>query len=101
MKDINSHINALKRPKLLVSAARHGIDAYDRTIHLARYIATSPLPGPGPALMQLFEIERELNTARREKRGSYAPSHHVDILVAIMAEPQLWRASHQPRLVFT
>jgi hypothetical protein len=101
MKDINSHINALKRPKLLVSAARHGIDTYDRTIHLARYIAIHPLSGPGAALMHLFEIENEMNTARREKRGNYAPSNHIDVLVAIMAEAQLWRASHQPRLVFS
>ena len=99
MQDINSHINTLKRPKLLVSAARHGMDSYNRNIHLARYIEFVPLPGPGAALMHLFEIEKEMDTARREKRGSYAPSNHIDILVAIMAEAQLWRATHQPRLV--
>lgn len=100
MKDINSHINELKRPKLLVSAARHGVDTYDRTSHLSKYVPIQPLPGPGVALMQLFEIEREMNNARREKRSTYAPSDHVDVLVAIMAEAQLWRASHQPRLMF-
>lgn len=101
MKDISSHIRDLKRPTLLVSAARHGIATYSRTTHLARYLEISPLPGPGVALMQLFEIEGDLDQARRTKRGDYTPSAHVDVLVAIMAEIQLWSASRQPKLVFS
>lgn len=100
MKDINSHINHLRRPALLVRAAKHGVDFYDRNTHLRKYIAQDPYPGPGAVLMKLFEIEREQNDARREKRGDYAPSEHVDVLVAIMGEAQLYRASHQPYLVF-
>ena len=99
MKDINSYINDLKRPSLLVRAARHGIDSYDRNRHLGKYVDLTPLPGPGVALMKLFEIEREQNTARKLKSGTYAPADHINMLVAIMAEAQLWRASRQPRLV--
>lgn len=101
MKDINSHINALKRPALLVRAARHGAETYHRNAHLSRYIDLDPLPGPGVALMQLFEIEKEMNAARRLKTGTYTPSNHIDVLAAIIAEAQLWRASHQPGLVFS
>ena len=99
MKDIHSHIRDLRRPKLLVSAARHGVDSYTRNIHLAQYITIDPLPGPGVALMQLFDIEREMNDARLMKSGAYAPSQHIDILVAIMAEAHIFHASNQPKLV--
>jgi hypothetical protein len=50
--------------------------------------------------MKLFDIEREMNDARLSKTGTYVPSRHIDVLVAIMAEAQLLRASRQPRLVF-
>jgi hypothetical protein len=101
MKDINSHINDLRRPKLLVRAARHGIDTYNRTVHLARFIDLHPLPGPGVALMKLFDSEREMNEARLAKSSTYVPSQHISILTAIMAETHLMRASTQPRLVFS
>ena len=100
MKDINSHINALKRPALLVRAARHGAETYNRQAHLNKYIDLDPLPGPSVVLMQLFDIEKEINHARIHKNGTYTPSKHIDVLVAIMAEAQLWRATHQPGLAF-
>jgi len=100
MRDINSHINALKRPPLLVRAARFGVETYQRQAHLTKYIALDPLPGPGVALMHLFEIEKEHNAARLQRSGDYTPALHIDVLVAIMAEAQLWRASTQPKLVF-
>lgn len=100
MKDINSYINDLRRPKLLVHAARHSLAGYDRTTHLARYMPIDPVPGPGVALMKLFDLEREMNDTRLAKTGTYIPSRHIDILVAIMSESQLLRATSQPRLVF-
>lgn len=100
MKDIGTHINELRRPKLLVRAALHGVETYDRVKHLTRYMPVDPAPGPGVALMKLFEFEREMNDARLAKTGTYVPSQHIDVLVAIMAEAQLWHASRQPRLVF-
>jgi hypothetical protein len=99
LKDLFSYINDLRRPKLLVRAARHGVESYNRRPHLGRYLASEPLPNPGSALMQLFEIEREMNDARLAKSGTYAPARHIDVLVAIMAEAQTLQASHQPRLV--
>lgn len=100
MKDINSHINDLRRPKMLVRAARHGMDSYRRGVHLKRYISITPLPSPSVAIMQLLDIEKEINTERLSSAGTYAPARHIDVLVAIMAEAQLMRATQHPRLVF-
>ena len=99
MLDIHSRINNLRRPNLLVRAARFGVDAYNRTVLLARYLSVDPAPSPASVLMQLFEIERDMNNARLAKAGRYQVSRHIDVLVAIMAEAQLLRAASQPRLV--
>ncbi len=99
MKDIYSRINALRRPNLLVRAARFGLDDYNRTTHLARYMSVEPVPSPAAALIQLFDFEKEMNDARCAKTGLYLAARHIDILVAIMAEAQLMRASSQLRLV--
>jgi len=42
MQDIMTQISQLKRPDLLVRAARFGIDEYSRTRHLPRFINVDP-----------------------------------------------------------
>ena len=98
MQDIHSQVNALKRPQLLVRAARFGLDEYRRNIHLRRAIRTDAIPGSGSALIQLLEIEREMNTIRIAKSGNYSIARHVEVLIAIMGEARHLRAT-TPRLV--
>ncbi|MEL6640889.1 MAG: DUF6477 family protein [Pseudomonadota bacterium] len=95
MKDINSQVMDLKRPKILVRAARFGLDDYMRERHLKRCLKKENLPSPGQALIALLDIEKQLNSDRATKSGGYQVAKHIDVLVAIMAEAQLFRAAHR------
>ncbi len=91
MKDILSQVSCLKRPQILVRAARFGLDDYNRDRHLRRCLNKDTAPTPGRALVALLDIEKQLNSDRTTKNGSYQAAKHIDVLVAIMAEAQLFR----------
>lgn len=93
MQDIFSYLSTLNRPRLLVRAARIGADEYRRDIHLQRLIRFSKMPRNGEALMKLSQIESELNARRIAQDAGYSFAKHVDVLIAIVAEARLMRAS--------
>ena len=95
MRDIFSLIHELKRPPLLVRAARFGLDDYQRAQHLRRALQSDDLPGPGAAVMRLLDIERDLNDARLSRSGAYSVARHVDVLIAVMAEANLMKMARQ------
>jgi len=88
MLDILTQVTRLKRPDLLVRAARFGMDEYARERHLRRCLRVNHAPSPVRALVLLLDIEKQFNSERLQKSGSYSPSNHIDVLVAIMAEAQ-------------
>ena len=93
MLDIHTRLAALKRPKLLARAARFGVDDYRRSLHLAKILQSDDLPRHAQAIMQLFDIENEMNTARQEGSGNYSYARHVDVLIAIAGEAKLMQAT--------
>ncbi len=93
MLDIHQRIATLKRPTLLARAARFGVDDYRREVHLRRLLATDTLPRHGAAIMQLLELEENMNTRRRASTGDYSPAHHIELLIALLGEAQLMRAT--------
>ncbi|MFQ6552193.1 DUF6477 family protein [Aestuariibius insulae] len=93
MLDILTMIRGLKRPALIVRAARCGVDCYARNIDLRRLLGVDVVPSPGEALMDLMEIERDLNDLRRGADASYGVAAHVDVLIAIMGEARLLQGS--------
>ena len=93
MLDLQTRIATLQRPSLLARAARFGVDEYRRSVHLRRILQTDRLPKHGAAVMQLLEREAEMDTQRREKTGHYRPAHHVEVLIAILGEAKLMRAT--------
>lgn len=93
MLDIETRLATLKRPALLAHAARFGADDYRREVHLARLLETDALPKPGAALMALFSKEAEHDMWRKQNAGQYRPAHHVELLIAIMGEARLFRAT--------
>ena len=97
MKDILSILNGLRRPRLLIRAARAGVTDYQRDQHLKRHLGYGALPRSGAALMQLIEIEAELDRQRRASEAAYSLIKHVDVLIAMMGEARLLQASH-PKL---
>ena len=98
MLDITTRIATLTRPSLLARAARFGVDDYRRNLHLRRILQSDTLPRHGQALVQLLDIEVEMNDARERDAASYRPAHHVNVLIAILGEAHLMRATC-PQLV--
>lgn len=97
MEDVLTQISRLKRPTLLVRTARHGIEDYSRVIHLRRLLKTENLPGPGQAIIKLMEIESVLNELRLAKRAEYSVARHVELIVALMCEARILKASKASR----
>ena len=64
MEDVLTQITRLKRPTLLVRTPRHGIEDYNRLIHLRRLLKTDNLPSPSKAVVKLMELETILNDQR-------------------------------------
>ncbi|TCS63230.1 DUF6477 family protein [Primorskyibacter sedentarius] len=95
MQDILSLLHSLKRPRLLIRAARIGAQDYQRTAHLPRLLGYGALPRTGPALMRLMEIESELNARREASDAGYSIARHVELLVAMMGEARVLRSAGQ------
>lgn len=93
MLDIQSMLARLKRPRLLVQAARFGLDDYTRSTHLKRALGNDALPRSGQAVMQLIDIEGALNDERIAKRATYSVARHVEVMIALMAEARTHAAS--------
>ncbi|WP_170505104.1 MULTISPECIES: DUF6477 family protein [Ruegeria] len=93
MQDLMTMITTLRRPRLLARAAKHGAQDYDRDRHLQRILGYGSLPGTGAALMRLMEMEREVNTQRVEEDAAYSLVRHLDLLIALLGEAQLFQAS--------
>lgn len=94
MNTLLSGLDAMRRPRLLIQAARIGAVDYRRDPLLRRLFGTGPLPHSGAALAQLMDIETELNERRRNGDLTYSASQHVEILIAMMGEARLLRAAH-------
>ncbi|WP_424833804.1 DUF6477 family protein [Ruegeria sp.] len=92
-----SMITTLRRPRLLTRAARIGAQDYDRDRHLQRILGYGALPGSGSALIRLLELERDANHQRKEEDAAYSLVRHLDLMIALIGEAQLYqanRASH-------
>lgn len=92
MQDLLGMIAALNRPRLLVQAARHGVDEYSRLSHLPRLIGTTTAPRTGAALLRLLEVEADLEDRRAKASADYPVARHVAVLIALMGEARLLRA---------
>jgi len=93
MQDILSMLKTLRRPRLLMRAARIGAEDYRRENHLPRVLGYGVLPRHGAALLKLIEIEQDLNTLRTSGDSSYNLVRHVDILIAMVGEARVLRTA--------
>lgn len=89
MTDLIELVSALRRPRLLIRAARFGQRDYNRRRDLKRLIAGSELPGPEAALLVLISEEERLEEARREGAAAYSLMRHIEVLIALMAEVRM------------
>ncbi|MEZ5715126.1 MAG: DUF6477 family protein [Paracoccaceae bacterium] len=91
MTDLFAMLDRLRRPRLLIQAARAGCADYRREPHLRRLFGPSPVPRTGAALIRLIEMEDMLDQQRRQGDGGYSLVAHVDVLIAMMGEARLLR----------
>ncbi|MEL6958032.1 MAG: DUF6477 family protein [Pseudomonadota bacterium] len=97
MEDILTQISRLHRPKLLVRTARHGIGDYNRVVHLRRLLKTDTVMSPGQAIVKLMEREAVVNKQRTDGRAEYSVARHVELLIALMSEARILKASQASR----
>lgn len=91
MTDLYHTVSTLRRPRLLIRAARFGQRDYNRTRDLRRLMKLPATPAPAQALERLIAEESMLDSARREGVAHYSLMRHIEVLIAMMAEARLLR----------
>ena len=86
MTDFTQALARLRRPGLLIRAARHGQQGYDRKRDLKRIARGEGNLAPERVVKRLMDLEAELEYSRRSRDAAYSPSRHVETLIALMAE---------------
>lgn len=77
---------SLRRPRVLIQAARAGQSGWRRDRDLARLLNSDGCPAPGAALRRLRAEEGLLDDARRAGAADYDMRRHVLLMIAILAE---------------
>lgn len=101
-------VDSLRRPRLLMRAARIGLQDYRRDRDLRRILpqtlfsalkSASPeaalvmMAAQGAALLEwLTEEEARIETARLAATAGYSPLRHIEVMIALLAEKRLTRA---------
>ncbi|RYH07469.1 DUF6477 family protein [Tropicimonas sp. IMCC6043] len=86
MTNVTEALAQMRRPGLLIRAARLGQSGYDRNRDLKRITQGEALLIPERALPRLMDLEAELEYSRKTHDSAYLPSRHVATLTALMAE---------------
>lgn len=87
MTDQCNALSDLRRPRLLIRAARFGVSDYRRDRDLRRLIGRYVPPAEAVALLLTTEGAMEEN--RRNGQANYSVSQHIEILIALVAEAKL------------
>ena len=93
MQHCLTRLAQLKRPRIMMRAARIGAQDYRRNVHLPRILGPAQMPSHGDAITRLLELEDELNTRRTGDGVSYPMLRHLDVMIALVAEARLLRTS--------
>ena len=94
MNDLAARVTDLKRPKLLSQAARIGAKDYNRATVLPRLLGYRRALSPTQAITLLLELEAEMEEARLEGRADYRLTDQVEMLIALVGELRLLKATH-------
>ena len=86
MTDLTHHLTDLRRPRLLVRAARHGVSTYRRSRDLRRITGQSLSASPSLVVETLLHQEEQLERTRQAHDGTYNVGKHIELLIALMAE---------------
>jgi hypothetical protein len=87
MSDFRALLADLRRPRLLIHAARFGLSDYRRERDLKRLV---DLPATHEQTVnQLLTQESKMEENRQRGDAGYSISRHIEVLIAILAESRL------------
>lgn len=89
MTDFATMLAALRRPRILVQAARCGLADYRRDRDLRRILRLPKAVAAARALDTLIAEEQRLETIRTTGEATYSLQRHVAVLTALLAEARL------------
>lgn len=89
MTDLVQAVATLRRPQLMIRAARAGLGDYDRARDLKRLMRVPAAPPPARALSMLLDEEGRIEATRQKGCATYSFARHIDLLIAMMAEARL------------
>ena len=87
MTDFQSLLANLRRPRLLIRAARFGLADYRRDRDLRRLIGQ--ISSPDVAVERLMTEEQVLEETRRAGDAAYSVTRHIEVLIALICETRL------------
>lgn len=87
MTDFRADLAQMHRPRLLIQAARLGLSDYRRERDLRRLGGLAARPSD--TVPHLLAEERAVEEARKAGTVGYSISHHIELLIALMAEIRL------------
>jgi hypothetical protein len=94
MSDFCKSLATLRRPRLLLRAARFGLGDYRRDRDLRRLVKCGH--SPEETVPSLIVTEEQLEATRLSGDASYSVARHIEVLIALLSEVQLLR---QPRTI--
>jgi hypothetical protein len=89
MSDFRMMLANLRRPRLLMRAARFGLGDYRRDRDLRRLVRCGM--SPEETVPSLLSVEEELEATRCAGDLTYSVTRHIEVLIALLAEAQLLR----------
>ncbi|MEP3297677.1 MAG: DUF6477 family protein [Pseudoruegeria sp.] len=93
MTNAHSTTTALRRPRILVSAARHGCNTYNRARDLPRLIGFALGGNVQTNVKTLTDQEHQMEEKRKTGDAAYSITRHIELLVALLSEMKLQKIS--------
>ncbi|HDR29350.1 DUF6477 family protein [Rhodovulum sp.] len=98
MTRFTTELSRLRRPRLMVQAARFGLADYRRDRDLARLLPGHRHSNPAAVIDRLIEIEAGMDERRCRGDAGYSYARHIEVLIALMAEARTLAAAYPERL---
>lgn len=83
---VNTDLTSLRRPKLLIRAARAGMLEYRRSRDLKRIAGFPANVQAGRIVDTLFREENRMEEERKSGDAAYSIQKHISVLTALLAE---------------
>ena len=88
MTDFRALLSDLRRPQMLIRAARYGLCDYRRDRDLRRLLQ-GQTPSPSQTVPRLLSEEQQIEATRTAGDAAYSIARHIEVLIALMAEVRL------------